>query len=716
MIHLADLPAQMARTQNFSLGRPRSFAFSPAGVLFLCSPNGEDPVQDLWCLPITEDGFGLAYCLVDAHADTVGEISPEEAARRERVRERAQGIVSFSVSSTANRVAFTWGAGIGVVDISPGAKVRTLPTPGTIAQPTLSPDGSHVAGVINGALWVVPVDGGSPTCLAAKADDEGAVTWGLPDFVAAEEMGRTQGFWWSPDSSRLAVTRVDNNALEAWWISAPVDPDRTALPMPYPPAGGVNATVELWTVTLGGDRTRLSLTVGPDHELEYLATVQWLDNARLVTSVMPRDQRFLRTLVVSTEGSDTWTRYEQHQFPWVDLVPGLPHAFVGEGEHIHLLTAEVVDNQRAICLDGEVFGQGQAGWSVWAVSGVLTDGPLRIGAYGIPNGTPWEDETAILDAGGTALYPGTVSYGRAGTRDETVAVLRSTSLDRAPEYSVMLLDREGTPLHKLEDFADPLPQTGVALYGPVHGLGRTRSILMIPGTWRPGDGRLPVLVNSYGGPHARMVVDDRARMLNAAFFAAQGYAVVITDGLGAPGGGLDGEYAIYKNLHATIQSQVDALDGIDQQFPGVLDRTRVGISGWSYGGYLAARAVLERPDIFKAAISGAPVTDWRLYDTHYTERYLGDPNEDLPAYEAEELARIAQRVDPSTWRSRLLLIHGLADDNVVVAHTLRLSASLLAQGLPHEVLPLSDVTHFTPSVTINTNLLLHELDFLRRNL
>ena len=104
------------------------------------------------------------------------------------------------------------------------------------------------------------------------------------------------------------------------------------------------------------------------------------------------------------------------------------------------------------------------------------------------------------------------------------------------------------------------------------------------------------------------------------------------------------------------------------------------------------------------------------YDTHYTERYLGNPNDDPTAYEAEELARLAQRVDPATWGARLLLIHGLADDNVVVAHTLRLSASLLAQGLPHEVLPLSDVTHFTPSVTINTNLLLHELDFLRRSL
>lgn len=716
MIHLADLPAQSARTQNFSLGRPRSFAFSPAGVLFLRSPKGDDPVQDLWCAPITEEGFGAAYCVVDAHADSAGEISPEEAARRERVRERAQGIVAFSVSKAANRVAFSWGDGVGVVDIAPGAQVRTLATPGALAQPTLSPDGAYVAGVIDGALWVVPVDGSEPTCVAQKEGREGAVTWGLPDFVAAEEMGRTQGFWWAPDSRRLAVTRVDNTALEQWWISAPVDPDRPARPLPYPPAGGVNATVELWTVTLDGQRTRLDLTVGTGASHEYLATVQWLDVHRLVVSVMPRDQRALYTVVVPADGGSAWVRYEQHQSPWVDLVPGLPFAYGGEGEHIHLLTAEVHANQRTVCLDGAPLGPGQADWSVWGVSGVLTDGPLQVGAYGIPNDTPWADASAIINADEAVMYPGTLTFGKAGAREEAVAVIRETSLDHAPVCSIRLMDREGIPSLTLDDMANPLPQTGVAVYGPVHGPGRTRSFLLVPGTWQPSDGPLPVLVNSYGGPHARMVVNDRTRLFNAAFFAAQGYAVVITDGLGAPGGGMDGEFAIYKNLHATVQGQIDALDGIDQQFPGVLDRKRVGINGWSYGGYLAARAVLERPDVFKAAISGAPVTDWRLYDTHYTERYLGDPNNDLAAYEAEELARIAQRVDPATWRSRLLLIHGLADDNVVVAHTLRLSASLLAQGLPHEVLPLSDVTHFTPSVTINTNLILHELDFLRRNL
>src|SRR6185436_19457931 len=142
-----------------------------------------------------------------------------------------------------------------------------------------------------------------------------------------------------------------------------------------------------------------------------------------------------------------------------------------------------------------------------------------------------------------------------------------------------------------------------------------------------------------------------------------------------------------------------------------LDRSRVAIRGWSFGGYLAALAVLARPDVFHAAVAGAPVTEWRLYDTHYTERYLGDPFTDAQPYDRSSLLRLAQQL-----KRPLLLIHGLADDNVVAAHTLQLSSALLAAGKPHEVLPLVGVTHMTPQEVVAENLLLHQLDFLRRSL
>jgi dipeptidyl-peptidase-4 len=160
-----------------------------------------------------------------------------------------------------------------------------------------------------------------------------------------------------------------------------------------------------------------------------------------------------------------------------------------------------------------------------------------------------------------------------------------------------------------------------------------------------------------------------------------------------------------------LDDQVTALRAAADRFPD-LDLGRVAIRGWSFGGYLAALAVLRRPDVFHAAIAGAPVTDWRLYDTHYTERYLGHPDHDSECYDRSFLIPMAERAVPP--RRPLMLIHGLADDNVVVAHTLLLSAALLEAGYPHTVLPLSGITHMASQETVAENLLLLQLDFLRR--
>jgi dipeptidyl-peptidase-4 len=234
------------------------------------------------------------------------------------------------------------------------------------------------------------------------------------------------------------------------------------------------------------------------------------------------------------------------------------------------------------------------------------------------------------------------------------------------------------------------------------------------GQYQPGQGRLPVLLDPYGGPHAQRVVRARGAYLVPQWFAEQGFAVVIADGRGTPARGPAWERAVAGDLAGPVlQDQVDALAAAAGRF-GELDTGRVAIRGWSFGGYLAALAVLRRPDVFHAAIAGAPVTDWRLYDTHYTERYLGLPETDGDAYDRSSLLSLAERavVTPRA----LMLIHGLADDNVVVAHTLRLSAALLAAGHPHSVLPLTGITHMATQETVAENLLLLQLDFLRRNL
>jgi dipeptidyl-peptidase-4 len=226
-----------------------------------------------------------------------------------------------------------------------------------------------------------------------------------------------------------------------------------------------------------------------------------------------------------------------------------------------------------------------------------------------------------------------------------------------------------------------------------------------------GTGKLPVLFDPYGGPHAQRVVATQMAFATSQWFADQGFVVVVADGRGTPGRGSDYERAVFGDLaQPVLDDQVAVLDALPMLEPRA-DVARVAIRGWSFGGYLAALAVLRRPDKFHCAVAGAPVTDWTLYDTHYTERYLGRPDT-----EAENYARTNLVAEAANLTRPLLLIHGLADDNVVAAHTLQLSSALLAAGRDHEVLPLSGVTHMTPQEVVAENLLLHQLAFIRRSL
>ncbi len=250
-----------------------------------------------------------------------------------------------------------------------------------------------------------------------------------------------------------------------------------------------------------------------------------------------------------------------------------------------------------------------------------------------------------------------------------------------------------------------------------------RTALLLPSWHRPGSAPLPVLMDPYGGPHAQLVLASRSMFLTAQWFAEQGFAVVVADGRGTPGRGLALEHAVAGDLAGPpLADQVTALHAAAARCAD-LDLAKVAIRGWSFGGYLSALAVLRRPDVFHAAVAGAPVTDWRLYDTHYTERYLGQPGQaaDQPpgarpeagpdSYQRNSLLAGARRL-----RRPLMIIHGLADDNVVVAHSLRLSSALLAAGRPHSVLPLSGVTHMASQEEVAENLLLLQVDFLRRAL
>jgi dipeptidyl-peptidase-4 len=235
--------------------------------------------------------------------------------------------------------------------------------------------------------------------------------------------------------------------------------------------------------------------------------------------------------------------------------------------------------------------------------------------------------------------------------------------------------------------------------------------VLFPSDHVPGARPLPVLLDPYGGPHGQRVINSARAYLTSQWFAEQGFAVLVVDGRGMSGRGPAWDRLAKNDRAGSADDQVEALHEIARRFPDDLDLSRVAIRGWSFGGYLAALAVLRHPDVFAAAVAGAPTTDERLYDTAYSERYLGSPDTNADVYEANSLLPLAP-----TLRRPLMIIHGLADDNVYVAHSLRLSAALLAAGRPHEYLPLTGTTHLANDEVVAENLLLLQVDFLRRAL
>jgi dipeptidyl-peptidase 4 len=310
--------------------------------------------------------------------------------------------------------------------------------------------------------------------------------------------------------------------------------------------------------------------------------------------------------------------------------------------------------------------------------------------------------------------------------DERTVVVRSASLHRdRPAFRVLRIGaqpggvaRDGSAVELVIELGEIASLAEVPTLRPDpmfirSGVRQLPTAVLLPSdpALRRDGVKLPVLMDPYAGPHAARVTATRASMASSQWLADQGFAVVIVDGRGTPGVGPEYERAVFHDFAGPVLAdQVAGLLEAAATVP-LLDLSRVGIRGWSFGGYAAALAVLKRPDVFHCAVVGAPVIDWRLYDTGYTERYLGNPAIDDGPYESSSLINLA----PSLTRP-VQLIHGLADDNVVAAHTLRFSSALLAAGVPHEVLPLSGVTHMTPQEAVAENLLLLQIDFLRRHL
>jgi dipeptidyl-peptidase 4 len=688
-------PRQYARTQRLTLGEPRHISVSPDGrrVVFARSRAGDDPVNCLWLLDLESGEERLVADPRQLLDDGDGErLPPEERARRERARETAGGVTTYATDDAATVAAFALGGRLFVAGLL-SAQARELPVEGPVFDPRPDPAARRLAYVRGATLRVAELDG-SQRELVGPEDGEADVTWGSADFIAAEEIGRSRGFWWSPDGSALAVTRVDSSPVGTWWIGDPAHPDQPPGSIRFPAAGTPNATTQLHVVQLDGFRTRV---VWDDAQYPYLVNVTWADSDRLLVAVQSRDQGRLAVLEVDRSTCAATTRFEDEDEAWVEIVPGTP-AVLDDGR---LVVAADRNSARRLLVDGVAVTPPEL-----QVRTVVGTGLGQVVFLANDLGEPTEQHVWRWTDGAARerlTEPGGVHT--ASTGGATV-VVRRVSLDEDRAVTSVL---GGPELVSLAERPLVTPQV------VVHRLGERRlaTAVLLPNDSSPwaGDDSLPVLLDPYGGPHAQRVLSARSSYLTSQWFADQGFAVVVVDGRGTPGRGADWERAVHRDLAGPVlEDQIDGLLEAARLEPR-LDLARVAIRGWSFGGYLAALAVLRRPDVFHAAVAGAPVTEWRLYDTHYTERYLGDPGADPGPYDLCSLLPSA-----GTLTRPLLLIHGLADDNVVAAHSLQLSSALLAGGRAHEVLPLSGVTHMTPQEVVAENLLLLQLDFLRRSL
>ena len=600
-------------------------------------------------------------------------------------------------------------------------------------------------------------------------------TWkiGLAEFVAGEEMDRYDGFWWAPDSQHVLFESFDTADEPTWYISDPTDPEKPAAGRRYPRALTRNADVYLTVIALAfdGDGRYAGITGNADVDwdreaYEYVAAVNWRRGHDPLVLVQNRRQtrdQVLEVAVAADGAALGATRVlEEHaNDQWIDLIHGTP-AYTPDGRLVCPLNDMAADTNR-LTVDGRPFTP--AGWNVRAVLDVTDDDVLAVVqcapeiATEVPDA--WAGSGAASDAeslfGGHdarsfdvvsidyngTITPVTTDPGQwTASRGERGIVVSGRDMRSARAQMRHILGEQSATISSTAAEPGFAPNVTFTRLGK-HQL-YTAIIAPSPSSPYAHSDKLPVLMKPYGGPGFQQVVASQSFYWEGQWWADQGFLVVTADGRGTTGRGPAWDREIFEDMKdVTLADQIEAVNALPEAVarlnadaespaaqlaasdqadaenrPPVLratsrqreaipapDLDKVCMIGWSYGGFLSALAVLDAPDVFKAACAGAPPTDWTLYDTHYTERYLGlDPD----VYRRNGIVQDA----PGLVRP-LMLIHGFADDNVTIAHSLRLSQALMAAGRPHTFLPLTGITHMTNDETVAENLLTLQRDFLR---
>jgi dipeptidyl-peptidase-4 len=688
---------------------PRAVKLSPDGKwLTSLRARAEDRERfDLWAMDTETSQWRM---LVDStKLGTTGELSEAEKMQRERARiGGTKGIVAYDWAPDSRSILVPVDGDLFLAGLDGKVQRLTTSAAGEL-DATVSPKGGFVSFVRDQNL--IALDRATGKERALTKDGGGTLSWGLAEFVAQEEMDRTRGAWWSPDDSTIAVARVDE-AQVAVVSRAAIGAEGTKVyDQRYPLAGTANAAVELYVMASdGGSRVKVDLGSNPDI---YLARADWAaDGKTLYVQRQSRDQKTLDMLAVDPATGKARVLFSEKAKTWLNLHDNFRALKDGS-----LLWSSERDGYSHLYrfAAGKWTQLTKGSWMVRAVVGV--DEAKGLVYFTANRETPLEQHLYSVPINGGAVSQLTVNgawYGATMDRTATRAIISRTSQSQPPQ--VYLADNAGKRISWIEEnalgskhpYAPYLDSHVVPQFGTIKAAdGTTLHTKLLTPKLMPGK-RYPVLVQVYNGPGAgRQVMNQWGGALHQ-YLVDQGWIVFSLDGRGSPDRGAAFEGQIYRNMGSVeVADQLAGVAWLKQQ--AFVDPGKIAVYGWSYGGYMTLKLLEAAPGTFAAGVSGAPVTKWELYDTHYTERYMGSPTSDAAAYGKANALGDAEKVkDP------LLLIHGMADDNVVFEHSTALMGKLQGSATPFETMVYPGQTHSVGGPKVSVHLWRSILNFLNR--
>lgn len=691
--------AQWAATSGFRNGQPARIRIAPDGqTVFFLRSGPRDRERLLYAHDVATGQERVLLTAQDVLQGAQQELSAEERALRERLRMTAQGITSYELSADGSFLLVPLSGRLFVVQQTDGS-VREMPSEGGYANdPQLSPDGRLIACVRGGNLYVIDIEAGTQRQLTSDASE--TITNGLAEFVAQEEMSRYHGYWWAPDSASLFFQRTDSSGVETLYTSNPIDPAEAPHGARYPRAGTDNAVIQLGFIPVaGGDVRWIDWN---RRAFPYLATVRWKKDVGPLMVVQDRAQQRARVLRVKAADGTIERLHEETDGAWLNIDQSVPRelgdGFLWSTERNGAWQLELRKEDGSVeALTDLPFGYRQ----------LLT--VEQDWAWVLASDEPGEQHVHQVhfhdrDTERLSEAPGSHSavFGSAWAGENGLWVHQSNTVEHGPRWTLRRGRDEIGQLRSVAEAPSFVPNVEYLTVGERD----YRAAIVRPRNFEAGR-RYPVLLSVYAGPGYAKVRKGRYRQLREQWQADHGFVVVSIDGRGTPGRGREWERAIRGNLiDIPLEDQVAGLQALLAQYPE-LDGNRVGVYGWSFGGYFSAMAVMRRPDVFRVGVAGAPVCDWRDYDTHYTERFLGLPGENTSGYDASSVLTYAPEL-----QRPLLIIHGTSDDNVYFAHALKMSDALMRAGRSHELIPLAGSTHIVADPQVAENLQAEIMGFL----